>query len=141
MRGGTANCHVNLSTQRVGSPLVSKPTVLVAMNLPSLDKFEEMVVPGGLIIYDSSLINRAPKRNDVEVIAIPATALADKLGNTRTANMIVLGAYIEYTGVLRKETVVDALPNFLKKKTLVPLNKVAIEKGVEYVRENMKGET
>jgi 2-oxoisovalerate ferredoxin oxidoreductase beta subunit len=134
MRGGTANCHVNLSTSRVGSPLVSKPTTLVAMNLPSLDKFEGDVVPGGLIIYDSSLINRAPKRDDVEVIALPATQLADTMGNTRIANMIVLGAYIEKTGVLTKETVFEALPNFLKKKTLVPLNKMAIEKGIEFVK-------
>ncbi len=134
MRGGTANCHVNLSTNRVGSPLVSKPTTLVAMNVPSLDKFEGDVVPGGLIIYDSSLINRAPKRDDVEVIAIPATQLADQLGNTRVANMIVLGAYIEKTGVLTKETVFEALPNFLKKKTLVPLNKMAIEKGIEFIK-------
>ncbi len=138
MRGGTANCHVSLSTNRVGSPLVSKPTTLVAMNLPSLDKFEVDVVPGGLIIYDSSLINRAPNRDDVEVIAIPATQLADTLGNTRVANMIVLGAYIQKTGVLKKETVFDALPNFLKKKTLVPLNKLAIEKGIEFVK-NSKG--
>jgi Pyruvate/2-oxoacid:ferredoxin oxidoreductase gamma subunit len=107
------------------------------MNLPSLDKFEDMVVPGGLIIYDSSLINRAPKRTDVEVIAIPATELADKLGNTRIANMVILGAYIEITGVLKKETVFDALPNFLKRKTLVPLNKLAIEKGMVFVREEL----
>ena len=121
-----------------GSPLVSKPTVLVAMNLPSLDKFESAVLPGGLIIYDSSLINRAPNRHDVQVFAVPATELADKLGNTRIANMIVLGAYIEITGVLKKETVFEALPNFLKKKTLVPLNKIAVEKGMEYVREQVR---
>lgn len=138
MRGGTANCHVNLSKNRVGSPLVSRPTVLVAMNLPSLDKFEGLVVPGGLIIYDSSLINRAPNRNDVEVLAIPATELADKLGNTRVANMIIFGAYIEYTGVLSKDSVINALPNFLKKKTMVPLNKMAIEKGIEFVRQQRK---
>lgn len=137
MRGGTANCNVNLSKQRVGSPLVSKPTVLVAMNLPSLDKFEESVVPGGLIIYDSSLINRAPKRTDVEVMAIPATKMADTLGNTRIANMIILGAYIQRSGVLKKETVLNALPNFLKRKNLVPLNASAIEKGIDYAKENI----
>ena len=136
MRGGTANCHVNLSTHRVGSPLISKPTVLVAMNLPSLDKFEDSVVPGGLIIYDSSLINRKPKRDDVEVLAIPATKMADTLGNTRTANMIILGAYIEYTGVLKKETVFDALPLFIKRKNLIDLNIKAIEKGIEVIRED-----
>lgn len=137
MRGGTANCHVNLSKKRVGSPLVSKPSVLVAMNLPSLDKFEGDVSPGGLIIYDSSLINRAPSRDDVQVMAIPATKMADDLGNTRAANMIILGAYIEYTGVLKKETVIQALPNFIKRKNLVPLNEAAIQKGIDYVKENV----
>jgi Pyruvate/2-oxoacid:ferredoxin oxidoreductase gamma subunit len=107
------------------------------MNLPSLDKFESIVLAGGLIIYDSSLINRPPARSDVEVIAIPATELADKLGNTRIANMIILGAYIEYTSVLRRENVFDALPNFLKKKTLLPLNRTAVEKGMEFMRENV----
>jgi len=134
MRGGTANCHVNLSRQRVGSPLISKPNVLIAMNLPSLDKFEDSVIAGGLIIYDSSLINRAPKRSDVEILAIPATQMADTLGNTRVANMIVLGAYIARTGILDLETVIDALPNFIKRKNLIPLNKTAVQKGIQYVK-------
>ncbi len=139
MRGGTANCNVNLSTQRVGSPLVSQPTVLVAMNLPSLDKFEPRVVPGGLIMYDNSLINRKPNRTDVEIMAIPATEMADKLGNTRVANMIILGAYLEYTGVLEKATVVQALPHFIKRKNLIPLNEQAINAGMEFVREHYPG--
>jgi len=134
MRGGTANCHVNLSTRRIGSPLVSKPTVLVAMNLPSLDKFESRVEPGGLIIYDSSLINRAPKRDDVNVLPIPATQMADELGNTRIANMVILGAYIAYTGILPKQVLLDALPVFIKRKNLIPLNEQAIDKGIEYVK-------
>jgi 2-oxoisovalerate ferredoxin oxidoreductase beta subunit len=134
MRGGTANCHVNLSNQRVGSPLISKPTVLVAMNLPSLEKFESMVTPGGLIIYDESLINHAPTRTDVEVMAIPATQMADQLGNTRVANMIILGAYIARTGVISVEVLVEALPALIKRKNLIPLNITAIEKGMEFVR-------
>ncbi|HFE52713.1 MAG TPA: 2-ketoisovalerate ferredoxin oxidoreductase, partial [Bacteroidetes bacterium] len=85
MRGGTANCHVNLSERRIGSPLVSKPTVLIAMNRPSLDKFEPEVVKGGLIIYDSSLIDRPVARTDVEAFPIPATKMADELGNPRAA--------------------------------------------------------
>ena len=133
MRGGTANCHVNLCDTRIGSPLVSRPTVLIAMNLPSLDKFEDEVESGGLIIYDSELIDRKPKRSDVEVLAIPATKMADELGNTRTANMVILGAYIAYSGVLSKQTVLGALPSFIKRKNLVPLNEKAIELGVKYV--------
>ena len=133
MRGGTANCHVNLSSKRIGSPLVSKPTVLICMNLPSLDKFEVSVEPDGLIIYDTSLIDRKPERTDVEVLGIPATELADNLGNTRIANMIILGAYIGFTGILPVQTVKEALPIFLKRKNLVQLNEQAIERGIEYI--------
>ena len=78
MRGGTANCSVILSDEPVGSPIVSKPDVLIAMNLPSLDKYESAVVPGGKIFYDSSLITRDVNRTDVEVYKIPATEMADK---------------------------------------------------------------
>ena len=138
MRGGTANCQVNLSSQRIGSPIVSQPTVLIAMNLPSLEKFEEEVVPGGLIIYDTSLIDRAPKRQDVKTLPIPATEMADKLGNTRIANMIVLGAYIGYTTVLSKDVVIAALPTFIKRKNLIPLNVQAIEKGIEFAAQLKK---
>ncbi|RKY75407.1 2-ketoisovalerate ferredoxin oxidoreductase [candidate division KSB1 bacterium] len=132
MRGGTANCHVNLSDTRIGSPLVSRPTVLIAMNLPSLDKFESEVETGGLIIYDSELINRKPERNDVEILAIPATKMADELGNTRVANMIILGAYIAYTDVLSKDIVRKTLPSVIKRKDLISLNEKAIELGYKY---------
>jgi len=132
MRGGTANCHVILSEKRIGSPLVAKPSVLIAMNRPSLDRFEPDVVKGGLIIYDSSLIDRPVGRTDVEVFPIPATRMADELGNTRAANMVVLGAYVAYTGVLDREMVVGILPKVIKRKQLIPLNEQAIAKGYEY---------
>ncbi len=135
MRGGTANCHVKISESRIGSPLVSKPTVLVAMNLPSLEKFEDSVVPNGLIMYDTSLINQEPVRSDVQVLGIPATQIADELGNTRIANMVILGALIQYTGLLSKETVFNALPHVIKRKNLIPLNEKAIEAGIKYVIE------
>jgi 2-oxoisovalerate ferredoxin oxidoreductase beta subunit len=135
MRGGTANCHVILSDKRIGSPIVSRPTVLVAMNLPSLDRFEDTVELGGLIIYDTSLIDRAPKRTDVEVLGIPATKIADELGNTRTANMIILGAYMAYTGLLPKQVLFAALPVFIKRKNLIQLNEQAIEKGIEFANQ------
>lgn len=134
MRGGTANCHVNLSETRIGSPTVSHPTVLVALNLPSLEKFENEVEAGGLIIYDSSLINIKPNRTDVEILGIPATQIADDLGNTRIANMVTLGAYIGHTGIISKLKVVNALPKFIKHKALIPLNVQAIEKGMEYAQ-------
>lgn len=134
MRGGTANCHVTLSTTRIGSPMVSKPSVLVAMNAPSLDKFEDKVVEEGIIIYNTSLIERQPKREDVQAIGIPATEIADQLGNTRVANMVVLGAYIGLTEIIEKETLFAALPQFIKRNAMIPLNKKAIEKGINFIK-------
>ncbi len=135
MRGGTANCHVNLSSRRIGSPTVSRPTVLVAMNGPSLEKFEPSLVNEGLVIYDSSLISRAPLRRDVEVLAIPATRIADELGNARIANMVILGAYLAHTRCLSKEVVLAALPTVVKRRNLIPLNQQAIEKGIEFIEQ------
>jgi 2-oxoisovalerate ferredoxin oxidoreductase beta subunit len=133
MRGGTANCHVNLSPTRIGSPLVSQPDVLIAMNLPSLMRFESEVKKDGLIVYDISLIDQDPSRNDVKVLALPATEIADELGNTRVANMVMLGAYLGYSGLIDKDSLFRALPQVIKRKALIDLNKQAIEKGLEYV--------
>ncbi len=133
MRGGTANCHVNISEFEIASPLVSIPTALLVMNRPSLEKFEPTVKSGGLIIYDSSLIDIEPSRKDVEVIAVPATKIADDIGSTKVANMVMLGAYIGYTGILTKESVFDALDIVVKRKELNELNRKAIEAGIEYV--------
>jgi 2-oxoisovalerate ferredoxin oxidoreductase beta subunit len=132
MRGGTANCHVNVRNIPVGSPVVSNPTVLIALNRPSLEKFENDVVKDGLIIYDSSLIDIAVKRSDVEVLSLPATQLADKLGNTRTANMITLAAYAAYTSLFSKETLYETLKTVIKRRVLIEINKKAIDVGYEF---------
>ncbi len=136
MRGGTANCQVNISTEPIGSPLVSDPTVLVAMNRPSLDKFQKELVTGGLLIYDSSLIDRAPDRDDVEVVALPATAIADELGSARIANMVALGAYLATTGLLDKEELEKALATVTRKTSLLELNVKAVEAGFQFVGES-----
>ena len=98
MRGGTASCGVILSDTPVGSPIVSKPDVLIAMNLPSLDKYEDDVVPGGVIFVDSSLIELKVKRTDVTVHYIPATTLAGKNGMPKLANMIIVGKLLKEFG-------------------------------------------
>jgi 2-oxoisovalerate ferredoxin oxidoreductase beta subunit len=134
MRGGTAHCHVNINEEEIGSPLVSRPTVLMALNQPSVEKFEAQVVPGGLIMTNSSMVPERPSRTDVELFEVPASEIAAKLGNARMANMVVLGAYAGYTGVLAKETCVAALDTLIKKKTLVELNVKAIEEGYEFGR-------
>jgi len=134
MRGGTANCQVIINDDRIGSPLVSTPDVLIAMNRPSLERFEPEVREGGLIIYNSSLIDIEPRREDVEVIAIPATEIADKLGNTRVANMVILGSYVAKTGILTKEAITSAFPVFIKRSDLIPLNEEALQKGMDWVK-------
>jgi Pyruvate/2-oxoacid:ferredoxin oxidoreductase gamma subunit len=135
MRGGTANCHVSISTQSIGSPLVSRPTVLIAMNRPSLEKFEPEVAAGGLIIYDSSLIDIAPTREDVEVIALPATALADEIGSAKTANMVALGAFVQRTGLLDKTGIFKVVEAVTKKRQLLDMNIKAVEAGMRVARE------
>ncbi len=132
MRGGTANCHVNIRDIEVGSPMVSDPSVLIAMNRPSLEKFEHEVKKGGLIIYDSSLIDIKPERKDIEILEIPATKMADDLGNTRIANIIVFGAYMGYTGFMGKETIYESLKSAIKHRRFMDINIKAVDAGYQF---------
>lgn len=134
MRGGTANCSVILSDAPVGSPIVSTPDVLVAMNLPSLDKFEDSVLPGGTIFVDSSLIERKVKRDDVKVFYIPATRLANEIGAPTLANMIITGKLIKETGAVSYDNIEDALKKVVsaKHQDLFELNKKAIDCGYNF---------
>ena len=134
MRGGTANCHVNISQSEIGSPLVSVPSVLIAMNNPSLDKFESEIDSAGLIIYDSSLIDHAPTRTDVETLAVPATEMADKIGSAKSANMVALGALLGKTNLLDKAAVIEAMRAMTKKAELVEINVRAIEAGYQFAQ-------
>ncbi|QQS48976.1 MAG: 2-oxoacid:acceptor oxidoreductase family protein [Acidobacteriota bacterium] len=129
MRGGTANCQVNISSEPIGSPLVSRPTVLIALNRPSLDKFEPEVASGGLLIYDSSLIDRQPVRDDLEVIALPATKLADEAGDPRAANMVALGAYLGRTKLLDQDAMLGILEKMTKNPDRMAINRQAYELG------------
>ncbi len=105
MRGGTANCTVVISDRPVGSPVIRSPRAVLAMNLPSLDKFEPDVRPGGLLLINTSLIARKSTRDDVTIIDVPANEIANELGNPRGANMVALGAYLGATerGVGRRD--------------------------------------
>ena len=133
MRGGTANCSVRVSTRMIGAPTVAETDILVAFNKPSLVKFEKEVRPGGLVFYDSSLIDRPPERADIVSVAVPATKLADELGNTKAANMVMFGAIVEHTGLFREEQVRRYLGEFIKKKKLIPLNEQAVQKGARHI--------
>lgn len=116
MRGGTASCSVIVSDGAVGSPIVSKPDVLVAMNLPSLDKFESSVVPGGMIFADSTLIERKIARTDVKAFYVPATKLAADNGIPTLANMILLGKILKELGEFTPEGVEAALKKVISAK-------------------------
>lgn len=137
MRGGTANCTVLISSNEIGSPIVSHPKILIAMNIPSLDKFESTVSEDGLIILNDSLIEREVKRNDVKVIKIPADDIADKLGNSRSANMVILGAYVGQSGIVKMDTIFKALEKALagRNKKLLEINKEALKQGAELVED------
>lgn len=140
MRGGTANCSVVVSRDPVGSPLVVDPDVLAVMNDPSLDTFEDTVKPGGLIIVNSSIIVRKVRRTDVDALYIPLTDIAVKLGLTAAANMVLLGAYLEYSKLLPVDHLKRIAPKGLKKKQLADKNLEAVEAGAKWVRENVKAE-
>ena len=136
MRGGTANCSVIISDEAIGSPVVSCATAVIALNRPSLDKFEENVQQGGRLFINSSIIDRPAKRDDVEVYYVPCNEIAERLGNARVANMVMLGAYIEKTGSVDMENVMQALKEKLgaKKVDLLSLNREALKEGAAAVR-------
>lgn len=137
MRGGTANCGITISDEPISSPLVTEPTTLIVMNRPSLDKFEKTVVPGGLILINSSLVEQKVKRQDVKVVEIPANRIAEELGNVRVANNVILGALIELTGIVTVEAVVESLKKVLpaRRHNMIPVNQMALESGIKLAKE------
>lgn len=134
MRGGTANCSVVLSDMPVGSPIITSPDVLVAMNLPSLQKFVDAVVPGGKIFVDSTLIDAKVERTDVEVYYVPATQMAKDAGFATLANMILMGKVIKETGAVRFDNNLETLESFIpaKKVKLIDINCQALQAGYDF---------
>lgn len=134
MRGGTANCSVILSEDPVGSPIITEPDVLIAMNLPSLQKYVNAVVPGGQIYLDSTLIAEKVDRTDVDVFYIPATQMAKDEGITTLANMIIVGSLLQNNPELSFEGAAETVQKLVpaKKAALVELNLKALELGKTY---------
>lgn len=134
MRGGTANCSIILSDTPVGSPIISNPTALVAMNLPSLDKYEDSVVAGGKLFIDSSLIERKVARTDVEAFYIPATRMAAEAGVPTLANMIMLGKLIKETGAVSFSDLEGVFAKIVsaKRQDLIAANLKALELGYNF---------
>lgn len=133
MRGGTCNCTVVLSDRPIGSPISKSPHGLIALNLPSLDKFEDAVRPGGVIVVNTSLINRLPHRTDVTVVAVPANEVAIECGSPKAANMVTLGAYLGASGVVDLDQVKAIVAeSFAAKPKLIEVNHAALSRGFAF---------
>ncbi len=134
MRGGTANCTVIISDENIGSPVVTNPFILLAMNEDSLERFVSKLKKNGLIIVNSSLLKKKIRIDDIEIIEIPATELAEELGDSRVANMVILGAYIKRRKVVSLERAMGSLRKVLgeEREDLLKLNREALRKGEEY---------
>jgi 2-oxoglutarate ferredoxin oxidoreductase subunit gamma len=135
MRGGTAHCTVVISDELIGSPLVRHPRSVVALNLPSFEKYEPLIKPGGLMVYNESLIPAKPSRTDIRYIAVPANDIADELGNVRMANVVLLGAYFAATATMPLDAVESALDLHLgeRQRKYLAANKEALRRGAEVV--------
>jgi 2-oxoglutarate ferredoxin oxidoreductase subunit gamma len=135
MRGGTANCTVVVSDEEIGSPIVHNPTAVIAMNRPSLDKYESLVKSGGLLIINSSIVDRKATRKDIKVIEVNANEEAEKLGDQRMANMILLGALLANLPFLPVESIEKALKAHLpaRHQKLLPKNYEALEIGAHFI--------
>ena len=134
VRGGTAHSMVIISDSQIASPVVKEPTICVVMNKPSLQKFESKVKPKGFLIINKSLIEIDAKRDDVDILEIPGTDIAFKLGNPRVANMVMLGALLARKPIVLKDCLIDSLKDVIpeNRQYLIPINKEAIDKGYEY---------
>jgi len=137
VRGGTANCTVVVSDEEIASPVASEPEFVVAMNQPSFNRFQNILSSGGLICVNASLANTDAARSDIEVLSIPTSELAEKLGTIKVANMIMLGALIKGSSIISFDAMIKNLAELLGegKAKLIKLNKEALEMGFNYVKE------
>ncbi|OEF95540.1 2-oxoacid:ferredoxin oxidoreductase subunit gamma [Vulcanibacillus modesticaldus] len=134
-RGGTANCSVIISDEPVGSPVISHPSVAIVLNKPSFDKFEPLVSPGGILIVNSSLVDKKSSRDDITVIEVPASEIANEIGEPKVANSVILGTFLKLTNAVSPDSIIEALKKVLpeRRHNLIPANKVALEKGAELI--------
>ncbi|MCX5897022.1 MAG: 2-oxoacid:acceptor oxidoreductase family protein [Proteobacteria bacterium] len=137
VRGGTANCTVAIGDEEIASPVASEPDFVVSMNQPSFLKFQSTLQTGGLILVNSTLVNVAAARGDIEVIEVPTSELAEKLGSIRAANMVMLGAFIKVSNLVSLQLMLKNLPEILGegKAKLIKINKEALEAGYNYIKE------
>lgn len=137
VRGGTANCTVVVSDEEIASPVASEPEFVLAMNQPSFLRFQSILQSGGLICVNSSIVDTSNARGDIEVVAVPTTELAEKLGTTKVANMIMLGAFIKASNIVSFGFLMEHMAEILGegKSKLTKINREALRLGFDYVKE------
>lgn len=142
MRGGTANCTVIIADEEIGSPIVRHPQAVIAMNQPSIEKYEPLVSENGTLIINSSLIEKPVERNDLNRIEIPANEIAESLGDKRMTNIVLVGALLSAVPVLTLESIEKALQDHLPERhqELLPLNFQSLRAGAEFVRKEKTGQ-
>ncbi|MFC1904177.1 2-oxoacid:acceptor oxidoreductase family protein [Chloroflexota bacterium] len=132
VRGGTANCTVAISDEEIASPVASSPDFVIAMNLPSLVRFQNHVQSGGLLLINSSLIETEIIRSDIEIVSVPANSIAENLGNPKSANMVMLGAFVKKSKLVSADSVIKGLKDALKnKRGFIAINKEALTAGYD----------
>jgi 2-oxoglutarate ferredoxin oxidoreductase subunit gamma len=136
MRGGTAHCTVILSDDDIGSPIIREPTICIVMNPPSMDKYEPLVKPGGLLVVNTTLVRRRATREDIQVVYVPANELAAELGNVKMANVVLLGAMLGTRPILPLESIKRTLDEHIpvRRRQIIEPNKRALNRGVEFVK-------
>ncbi len=136
MRGGTAHCIIIISSDDIGSPIIRQPTICIVMNPPSMEKYEPLIKPGGLLVANSTLVRTSSQRDDIEVVYIPANELAAELGNVKTANVVLLGAMLGKREILPIESIKRTLDQHIpeRRKHIIDPNKRALDRGVQFVR-------
>ena len=134
MRGGTANCTVVIADEEIGSPMVSHPQAAIALNLPSLDKYEKLVAPGGVLVVNTSMVDRKVTRKDIKVVEVPGNEIAEKLGDKRMTNMVCLGGLLANLPLLPAAAIEKALKEHLPERhqKLLPLNSQALQEGAKF---------
>jgi 2-oxoglutarate ferredoxin oxidoreductase subunit gamma len=134
VRGGTANCTVSISDEEISSPVASSPAFVVALNQPSMIRFQNTLQSGGVMFINSTLISVPPERGDIEVVSIPANAIAEKLGSVKSANMVILGAFIKKSNLVKMQSLIDGLIVAMKgNQKLIKINQDALNAGFNLV--------
>jgi len=139
VRGGTANCTVCVSDEEIASPIASKPDYLVVLNTPSLYTFQNRLASGGALFLNSSIVSEESSRHDVRIFKVPTSEIAEKIGNPRTGNTVMMGAFLKVSGLVLPEIYLSSMEEVMgsKKKSIIDINRKAFSAGFEFLRESI----